>query len=88
MGLLSGYIWASRVKADIFELDVYLYASAKREITLPSGKVIQIDMLSEMPWTGSVSISIKNSSETSVATRLPIVDWMENKKVGTWQRKS
>ena len=76
LGILPGYIWNVGVDQNTVNIDVYLYISAHRSITLPSGESVEITIRSEMPWEGSVQIDIKIPASAKVVLRLPIAEWM------------
>jgi DUF1680 family protein len=82
MGILPGYIWSATTDGEAVQVNIYLYTTARRSISVPQGGNVQITMQSEMPWTGSVSMNVEIPESTTVLLRLPIAEWMIEPKVG------
>jgi DUF1680 family protein len=74
LGILGGYIWSARETPNVIELDVYLFASASRQI---SGHMVS--MVSEMPWQGRTRFEFSRGIEWHV--RVPGPSYAVNPKV-------
>ncbi|WVF71045.1 hypothetical protein IAT40_005842 [Kwoniella sp. CBS 6097] len=85
LGLLGGYTWASKVDYTnkVIDLDIYLFVSAKKKIDLPDWTVAEVQMTTEMPWTGKTTISVKAPEGWSWNVRVPTPEYAANININT-----
>ncbi|WWD18867.1 hypothetical protein CI109_103322 [Kwoniella shandongensis] len=75
MGLLGGYMWSAKASGKVIELNVYLYMSGTRQITLPNGGKATARMVSEMPWNGRTSLQLTAPSDWQWRVTVPHPDY-------------
>jgi DUF1680 family protein len=79
MGLLGGYMWSARVKANrIIELDIYLFISGTRHISLGNGAIATVSMKTEMPWKGVTSLDFTAPAGWQWVVRVPQPEYAVN----------
>ena len=86
LGLLGGYTWTSKVDISIktINLDIYLYLSASRNISLPGGGEAKVEMKSEMPWNGRTELSFSAPEGWKWTVRVPKPDYAADVKVSIY----
>lgn len=77
--MIGGYTWASKLSDNVIELDVYLFASATRTISLPGGTATA-SMISTMPWEGSAKLDLKAPAGWSWKVNVPQPKYAANFK--------
>ncbi|OCF42828.1 hypothetical protein I317_03305 [Kwoniella heveanensis CBS 569] len=85
LGLLGGYTWSSRIDYDnqVINLDIYLFVSAKKNIVLPDGSIAEVQMITEMPWTGKTTLSVNAPADWSWGVRVPTPEYAANIEIDT-----
>jgi len=81
--MLGGYTWTSKVDASskTIHLDIYLYLSASRSISLPGGRKAKVEMKSEMPWKGKTELSFSAPEGWKWTVRVPKPNYVADIKV-------
>ena len=78
LGMLGGYTWSAEVRDKTIHLDVYLFLSASRTISLPDGQSAQVDMKSAMPWSSETDIRVTAPAGYTWKLRLPCPSYASN----------
>ena len=83
VGILGGYTWYSHLDSTskTIDLNVLLYTSAKRQISLPDGSHAQVQMRSAMPWRGQTDLSFEAPEGWKWRILLPMPNYAEDIKV-------
>ena len=63
------------------DLDIYLYLSASRNISLPGGGEAKVEMKSEMPWNGKTELSFSAPEGWKWTVRVPKPNYAADVKV-------
>ncbi|KAG8875545.1 hypothetical protein FRB97_005014 [Tulasnella sp. 331] len=89
LGMLGGYTWSAKVDGaqKVIKLDVYLFVSATRTISLPDGQKAKVIMKSEMPWSGQTHWTVEAPEGWIWEIQIPKPDYAEDVVVGHYPYK-
>lgn len=82
--MLGGYTWTADVRDSTISLDVYLFLSATRSVTLPDGQSASVKMTSGMPWSGETKWELSGPEGVSWNVRVPTPGYARDIKVGAY----
>ena len=81
MGVLGGYVWSATADYDCITVNIFLFASASRDIGLPNGETARITMVTTMPWQGQVSVTVSAPIGWTWEINFPMPNYAEDIKV-------
>lgn len=82
--MIGGYTWSANVDsgAKRINLDIYLFVSATRTISLPGGAEATVKMETEMPWEGRTKWTFTAPAGWEWAVRVPKPNYAGDIQVG------